>query len=232
MLTGLVGKPVAVSPGAPVTPEPDRPVAVADLRRPAHGRQRAVRHGPRRVGVHRRPLWPCCPRGRQDAVEEDGELSRLLVEALHEVVNVLSALFNTPGAPHSKLNKLVAPRRRPAGRHRRHARRLQPARPADRGARLRQGRALPRPAVRTARHAATPDALGIGGRGCPASPRRRRVLRSSTVGGQAGPDVLALAVDVPAVRHGHPGHQVQAEPALGGIPVDRRRGHGVRAPGR
>ena len=32
----------------------------------------------------------------------------MLLEALHEVVNVLSALFNTPGAPHSKLNKLVA----------------------------------------------------------------------------------------------------------------------------
>jgi hypothetical protein len=31
------------------------------------------------------------------------------VEALHEVVNVLSALFNTPGAPHSKLHKLYAP---------------------------------------------------------------------------------------------------------------------------
>ena len=33
----------------------------------------------------------------------------MLLEALHEVVNVLSALFNTPGAPHSKLNKLVRP---------------------------------------------------------------------------------------------------------------------------
>ena len=29
MLTGLVGKPVGVTPGAPVTPAPDRPVAVA-----------------------------------------------------------------------------------------------------------------------------------------------------------------------------------------------------------
>ena len=48
------------------------------------------------------------PGGAQDAVEEDKELSPMLLEALHEVVNVLSALFNTPGAPHSKLNKLVA----------------------------------------------------------------------------------------------------------------------------
>jgi hypothetical protein len=48
------------------------------------------------------------PGGAQDAVQEDKELSPMLLEALHEVVNVLSALFNTPGAPHSKLNKLVA----------------------------------------------------------------------------------------------------------------------------
>jgi hypothetical protein len=39
----------------------------------------------------------------------------MLVEALHEVVNVLSALFNTPGAPHSKLHKLYAPGEEVAG---------------------------------------------------------------------------------------------------------------------
>ena len=49
------------------------------------------------------------PGGCQDAVEEDGELTAMLTEALHEVVNVLSALFNVPGAPHSKLHKLYAP---------------------------------------------------------------------------------------------------------------------------
>ena len=41
------------------------------------------------------------PGGCQDAVEEDGELGGMMVEALHEVVNVVSALFNTPGSPHS-----------------------------------------------------------------------------------------------------------------------------------
>ena len=49
------------------------------------------------------------PGGCQDAVEEDGELTSMLTEALHEVVNVLSALFNVPGAPHSKLYELYAP---------------------------------------------------------------------------------------------------------------------------
>jgi hypothetical protein len=109
MLTGLIGKPVAVGPGAPVTPAPDRPVAVAvyvdrqmdvnalclmDLAAAAYTGSALA-------------LLP--PGGAQDAVEEDGELSGMQVEALHEVVNVLSSLFNTPGAPHSKLHKLYAP---------------------------------------------------------------------------------------------------------------------------
>jgi len=48
------------------------------------------------------------PGGVQDAVE-DGELYPMHVEALYEVVNVVSALFNTPGAPHAKLHALHAP---------------------------------------------------------------------------------------------------------------------------
>jgi len=109
MLAGLVGKQVAVSPGAPVTPAPNRPVAVAVYVDP----QMAVNAlclmdlGAAAYTGGALALLP--PGGCQDAVEEDGELSPLLVEALHEVVNVLSALFNTPGAPHSKLHKLYAP---------------------------------------------------------------------------------------------------------------------------
>ena len=109
MLTGLVGKPVAVSPGAPVTPTPERPVAVAVYVDP----QMAVNAlclmdlGAAAYTGSALALLP--PGGAQDAVEEDGELTGMQVEALHEVVNVLSALFNVPGAPHSKLHKLYAP---------------------------------------------------------------------------------------------------------------------------
>ena len=109
MLAGLVGKAVAVSPGAPVTPAPNRPVAVAVYVDP----QMAVNAlclmdlGAAAYTGGALALLP--PGGCQDAVEEDGELTSMLVEALHEVVNVLSALFNTPGAPHSKLYKLYAP---------------------------------------------------------------------------------------------------------------------------
>ncbi|MGY1712311.1 hypothetical protein ACI8AC_22650 [Geodermatophilus sp. SYSU D00758] len=109
MLTGLLGKPVSVQPGDPVTPTDKRPASVAVYVDP----QMAVNA----LCVMDLPLsaWTggalalLPPGGVQDTVEEDGELTAMLTEALHEVVNVLSALFNVPGAPHSKLYKLYAP---------------------------------------------------------------------------------------------------------------------------
>lgn len=109
MLTGLVGKPVTVTPGAPVTPAPDRPVSVAVYVDPQmHVNALCLMDlGASAYTGGALALLP--PGGCQDAVEEDGELTGMQVEALHEVVNVLSALFNTEGAPHSKLHKLYAP---------------------------------------------------------------------------------------------------------------------------
>lgn len=109
MLTGLVGKPVGVNPGAPVTPTPDKPVAVAVYIDPQMAINAICVMDLGAAAYTGAALALLPPGGAQDAVEEDGELSGLLVEALHEVVNVLSALFNTPGAPHSKLHKLYAP---------------------------------------------------------------------------------------------------------------------------
>ena len=107
MLTGLIGKPVAVSPGGPVTPEPLRPVTVAIYTAPDMSVNAlcVMDLGASAYTAGALALLP--PGGCQDSVEEDKELSPMQLEALHEVVNVLSALFNTPGAPHSKLNKLV-----------------------------------------------------------------------------------------------------------------------------
>ena len=107
MISGLVGKEVSVSPGAPVTPEPNRPVTVAIYTAPDMSVNAlcVMDLGASAYTAAALALLP--PGGAQDAVEEDKELSPMLLEALHEVVNVLSALFNTPGAPHSKLNKLV-----------------------------------------------------------------------------------------------------------------------------
>ena len=106
MLSGLVGKEVAVSPGGPVTPAPGKPVSVAVYVDPhmAVNALCVLDLGASAYTGGALALLP--PGGCQDAVEEDGELTGLLAEALHEVVNVLSALFNTPGAPHSKLHKL------------------------------------------------------------------------------------------------------------------------------
>ena len=109
MLTGLVGKPVSVSPGAPVTPTPAEPVAVAVYVDPgmAINALCVLDLGAAAYTGGALALLP--PGGCQDAVEEDKELSSMQVEALHEVVNVLSALLNTAGAPHSKLHRLYAP---------------------------------------------------------------------------------------------------------------------------
>ncbi|RBY92199.1 hypothetical protein DQ244_07850 [Blastococcus sp. TBT05-19] len=109
MLTGLVGKPVAVSPGAPVTPTPERPVSVAVYVDPQMNVNALCLMDLGASAYTGSALALLPPGGAQDAVEEDGELSGMQVEALYEVVNVLSALFNTPGAPHSKLHKLYAP---------------------------------------------------------------------------------------------------------------------------
>ena len=109
MLTGLVGKPVSVNPGAPVTPSPDKPVAVAVYVSPDMSVNALCLMDLGAAAYTAGGLALLPPGGCQDAVEEDGELSGMLVEALHEVVNVLSALLNIPGAPHSKLHKLYAP---------------------------------------------------------------------------------------------------------------------------
>ena len=109
MLAGLVGRNVTVSPGAPVTPAPDRPVSVAVYVAPDMSVNALCLMDLGASAYTGGALALLPPGGCQDAVEEDGELSGMLVEALHEVVNVLSALFNVPGAPHSKLHKLYAP---------------------------------------------------------------------------------------------------------------------------
>jgi hypothetical protein len=107
MLSGLVGKPVAVSPGAPVTPEPLRPVTVAIYTAPDMSVNALCVMDLAASAYTAGALALLPPGGCQDSVEEDKELSPMQLEALHEVVNVLSALFNTPGAPHSRLDKLV-----------------------------------------------------------------------------------------------------------------------------
>ena len=109
MRSGLGGKPVAVTPGPPVTPTEKNPVSVAVYVDPGMAINALCVMDLAASAYTAGALALLPPGGCQDAVEEDGELTGLLVEALHEVVNVLSALLNVPGAPHSKLHKLYAP---------------------------------------------------------------------------------------------------------------------------
>lgn len=106
MLTGLVGKPVGVLPGDPVTPTPDDPVAVGVFVDPYQNVNALCVMDLAASAYTAGALALLPPGGCQDAVEEDHELTKMQFEALHEVMNVLSALFNTPGAPHSKLDGL------------------------------------------------------------------------------------------------------------------------------
>jgi hypothetical protein len=114
MLAGLVGRNVTVSPGAPVTPTPNRPVAVAVYVAPDMSVNALCLLDLGAAAYTAGGLALLPPGGCQDSVEE-GELSALQVEALHEVVNVLSALYNVAGAPHSRLHKLYAPGEELAG---------------------------------------------------------------------------------------------------------------------
>jgi hypothetical protein len=114
MLAGLVGRNVTVSPGAPVTPTPNRPVAVAVYVAPDMSVNALCLLDLVAAAYTAGGLALLPPGGCQDSVEE-GELSALQLEALHEVVNVLSALYNVAGAPHSRLHKLYAPGEEVAG---------------------------------------------------------------------------------------------------------------------
>ena len=109
MLSGLVGKPVGVAPGAPVTPTEKDPVSVAVYVSPTMAVNALCVMDLPLAAWTGGALALLPPGGVQDVVEEDGELTAMLAEALHEVVNVLSALFNVPGAPHSKLHASYAP---------------------------------------------------------------------------------------------------------------------------
>ncbi len=109
LLEGLVGRPVTVAPGDPVTPSDRRPAALAVYVDPHLSTNAVCVLDLGAAGYTAGALALLPPGGVQDAVEEDRELTALHVEALHEVVNVVSALFNTPGAPHSKLYRLYAP---------------------------------------------------------------------------------------------------------------------------
>ena len=108
LLQGLLGRGITVAPGAPVTPTPSRPTAFATYVDPGYGLNAVV--------LIDLPLAAWCagalallPKGGCEDSVEEGELSEMQVEVLHEVVNVAASLFNAGGVLHSKLDRLYAP---------------------------------------------------------------------------------------------------------------------------
>ena len=108
LLSDLLGREVTVGTGTPVASTRVRPAAIAVF---ADDRQRTVV-----VALLDLPLCGAAggalgllPQAGVTAMVEDNDLSEVLLENLDEVVNILSVLFNVPGAPHAKLHKLYAP---------------------------------------------------------------------------------------------------------------------------
>ncbi len=109
LFSGLLGRPVTVRPGVPVTPAEDRPVSLAVYVDPYLAVTALCVMDPDLSAYAGGALALLPPGGIRDAVEEGGGLPAVLAEALYEMVDVLSALLNPPGARHSKLYKLYLP---------------------------------------------------------------------------------------------------------------------------
>jgi CheY-like chemotaxis protein len=105
MFAGLLGRPVTVRPGARVQPTAEKPVSLAVYVDPQRSIN-AVCLMDLPLSAYTAGALALLPAGGvRDAVEE-GALSPTLAETLREVVNVLSGVVNTPGAPHSELDRL------------------------------------------------------------------------------------------------------------------------------
>ena len=106
LVEDLLGRPVELSDGDPVTAHPGNvvgvyvngslglaAVVVVDLA------------GAARLGG----ALGLLPRGGVDDAIDEGELSGMLRENCHEVLDVLAATLNTPGAPHVRLYEMYGP---------------------------------------------------------------------------------------------------------------------------
>lgn len=108
LLADLLGREVTVGTGTPVASTRARPAAIAVF----------VDDRLRTLAVSLLDLPLCGATGGAlgllpvpvvTEMVEAQALSETLLENLYEVVNILSVLFNVPGAPHAKLHKLYAP---------------------------------------------------------------------------------------------------------------------------
>ena len=106
MLEGLLFRDVAVAPATPV--DPTKPIGVGvfvdDSTKMA---AIAVTDFP--LAAYSGAAIGLIPAGGAQAAIEDKEMPASMRDNFFEVLNVLSALFNTPGAPHLRLYAGYAP---------------------------------------------------------------------------------------------------------------------------
>jgi len=106
LLEGLTGRDVDIKDGQPVTPKTTNVVAVYVTDRLATSALCVVTiEGAARLGGALGML----PRGGVDDAIDTRDLVSPIRENCYEVLNVLSAVFNVPNAPHVKLYEMYGP---------------------------------------------------------------------------------------------------------------------------
>jgi hypothetical protein len=106
LLEGLTGRDIEVSDGSPVPPKPTNVVAVYVTDKIATSAVCVVNlEGAARLGGALGML----PKGGVDDAIDTRDLYSPIRENCYEVLNVLSAVFNVPEAPHVKLYQMYGP---------------------------------------------------------------------------------------------------------------------------
>ena len=106
LVEGLVGRDVDLTDGVPVPSDPTNVVAVYVTDKLTVSAVAVVDlAGAARLGGALAML----PSGGVDDAIDEGDLPAMLAENCYEVLNVLSAVFNVPDAPHVRLYQMHAP---------------------------------------------------------------------------------------------------------------------------
>ena len=106
LVEDLVGRSVELSDAEPVPTRPSNVVAVYVTDQTTMTAVAVVDlAGAARIGG----ALGLLPKGGVDDAVDEGELSELLRDNCYEVLNVLSATFNVPGAPHVRLYEMYGP---------------------------------------------------------------------------------------------------------------------------
>ncbi|HET9419748.1 MAG TPA: hypothetical protein VFO49_01340, partial [Nocardioides sp.] len=105
LLSGLLGRDVKLSPGAPMAPGPGEPITIATYVDDSLTVRATVACDLTLSAAVGCALALLPPTGVA-AVVEANTLDNALAENVYEVLNVLAATFNVPDAPHIRLHAM------------------------------------------------------------------------------------------------------------------------------